>query len=124
MGCAQLSCGSKRPAPCSGATRRSNPRGLRPTFLRVEAVARAALAHNPVWSLAGPPVRRMRRTPHNVAALRTGKPIQKAIPTMLNGRLRQAVAIALGSLLAATGAATHAAAEDTAITIYSSAEPG
>src|ERR1700732_5191218 len=67
MGCAQLSCGSKRPAPCSGATRRSNPRGLRATILRVEAVARAALAHNPVWSLAGPPVRRMRRTPQNAA---------------------------------------------------------
>jgi hypothetical protein len=45
---------------------------------------------------------------------------------MLNGRLaiRQAVAIALGSLLAAAGTAVHAAAEDTAITIYSSAEPG
>jgi hypothetical protein len=45
---------------------------------------------------------------------------------MLNGRfaIRQAVAIALGSLLGAAGSATHAAAEDTAITIYSSAEPG
>jgi len=45
---------------------------------------------------------------------------------MLNGRfaIRQAVAIALGSLLAAAGAQTQAAAEDTAITIYSSAEPG
>ena len=45
---------------------------------------------------------------------------------MLDGRLtiRRAVAIALGSLLAVAGAATYAAAEDTAITIYSSAEPG
>jgi hypothetical protein len=44
---------------------------------------------------------------------------------MLNGRLaiRHAVAIALGSLFATGGAATPAA-EDTAITIYSSAEPG
>jgi hypothetical protein len=45
---------------------------------------------------------------------------------MLNGRLsiRHAVSIAVGSLFAATGASTYAAAQDTAITIYSSAEPG
>jgi len=45
---------------------------------------------------------------------------------MLNGRwfIRRAVATTLGSLLAAAGGAAHAATEDTAITIYSSAEPG
>ena len=45
---------------------------------------------------------------------------------MLNGRspIRQAVAVALGTLFAAATTATHAAADDTAITIYSSAEPG
>jgi len=45
---------------------------------------------------------------------------------MLNGRLaiRHAVAFALGSLFAAAGSATYAGGQDTAITIYSSAEPG
>ena len=45
---------------------------------------------------------------------------------MLINRLsvRQAVAAAVGSFLVAGTTATHAAAEDTAITIYSSAEPG
>jgi hypothetical protein len=45
---------------------------------------------------------------------------------MLNGRLsiRQAIAVAIGTLVAAAGTAAFAAAEDTAITIYSSAEPG
>jgi hypothetical protein len=45
---------------------------------------------------------------------------------MLNARTitRQLVAIATGSLLAATQSPAYAAADDTAITIYSSAEPG
>src|ERR1700733_43514 len=45
---------------------------------------------------------------------------------MLTRRLsvRHAVAIAVGSLLAVGATATNAAGEDTAITIYSSAEPG
>ena len=45
---------------------------------------------------------------------------------MLNGRLsiRQAIAAGIGSLLAAAGIRVYAAAEDTAITIYSSAQPG
>src|SRR5438270_645417 len=50
----------------------------------------------------------------------------EALLTMLNGRfpIRQAVVIALGSLLASAGATSRAATDDTAITIYSSAEPG
>src|ERR1700738_1288652 len=45
---------------------------------------------------------------------------------MLNGRpsLRQAIAVAIGTLVAAAGNVAGAAAGDTAITIYSSAQPG
>ena len=45
---------------------------------------------------------------------------------MLNGRLsiRQTVALALGSLVTTGVMTAHAAADDTAITIYSSAQPG
>ena len=38
--------------------------------------------------------------------------------------IQHAVAIALGSLLTAVSAGSYAASEDTAITIYSSAQPG
>ena len=39
-------------------------------------------------------------------------------------RVHRAVSVALGSVVTLTTPLTHAAAEDTAITIYSTAEPG
>jgi hypothetical protein len=65
-----------------------------------------------------PSVERFRLDPNNVSTH------HEAVLIMLNRPVRHAVAIALGSLLATIGTTSRAGTEDTAITIYSSAEPG